>query len=182
MAADHPFIELRTPRLVLRRFRPTDAPAFQAYRADPDIARYQGWEDTYSLEEAETFMESVSRASPGTPGEWFQFAAISATTGHLLGDIGLRADAGAAGIFELGVTLAPTHQHHGYATEMAAAVISYAFTRLAATTIQAITDTRNTRSIRLLERLNFHLTETNEATFKGEPCEEHTYELLSPPA
>jgi RimJ/RimL family protein N-acetyltransferase len=180
MAADHPFIELRTPRLVLRRFRPSDAPAFQEYRADPDVARYQSWDTTYSPEDADTFMRSVAQESPGAPGEWFQFAAISATTGNLLGDVGLRADPTEPGLFELGITLSPTHQNHGYATEMATAVIAYAFDRLAATTIQAITDTRNTASIRLFQRLNFELKETTEAVFKGSPCQEHTYELNAP--
>ncbi|MEA2550644.1 MAG: hypothetical protein QOE25_413 [Actinomycetota bacterium] len=181
MAADHPFIELRTPRLVLRRFRPSDAPAFQEYRADPDVARYQSWDTTYSPEDADTFMRSVAQASPGAPGEWFQFAAISATTGILVGDIGLRTDPTASGLVELGITVSPSHQNQGYATEMAAAVIDYAFDRLAATTIRAITDTRNDPSIRLLERLNFQLKETTESVFKGAPCQEHTYELQALP-
>ncbi len=178
--ADHPFLELRTPRLILRRFRPSDAREFQAYRADPAVSRYQSWDPAYSLAEAEAFMESVSRAAPGTPGEWFQFAAVSATTGHLVGDVGLRTDPDDPGLFELGVTVAPAHHHQGYAAEMTAAVTSYAFTTLAAATIRAITDTRNEASIRLLEHLNFRRTETNEAVFKGEECQEHTYELTAP--
>ena len=178
--ADHPFLELRTPRLILRRFRPSDAREFLAYRADPEVARYQGWDPAYSLEDAEAFVESVSRASPGTPGEWFQFAAVSATTGHLVGDVGLRTDPDDPGLYELGVTVAPAHHHQGYAAEMTAAVISYAFTTLAAAAIRAITDTRNEESIRLLEHLNFRRTETTEAVFKGEECEEHTYELSAP--
>ena len=180
MTADHPFLELRTPRLVLRRFRPSDAPEFQAYRTDPEVARYQSWDPTYSLEEAEAFMVTISLASPGTPGEWFQFAVVSATTGHLVGDIGLRTEADEPGLFELGITLSPANQHHGYAAEMATAVITYTFDTLAAATIRSITDTRNEPAIRLLEHLNFKLIETNEAEFKGEDCEEHTYELKAP--
>ena len=180
MAADHPFIELRTPRLVLRRFRPADAPAFQTYRSDPDVARYQSWDSTYSLEEAEAFMDAIAQTSPGTPGEWFQFAAISASTGRLVGDVGIRIEADGSGLLELGITVSPEDQGHGYATEMATAVIPYAFRTLAAATIRAITDTRNEPSIRLLERLSFIRTATDEATFKGETCQEHTYELAAP--
>jgi len=180
MAADHPFIELRTPRLVLRRFRPADAPEFQAYRSDPDVARYQSWDPTYSLDDAETFMAAIAQASPGTPGDWFQFAVVSASTGRLIGDIGLRTDADEPGLLELGITLSPGHQGNGYATEMAIAVVAYAFETLAATTVRAITDTRNEPTIRLLERLGFVRTATEEATFKGELCLEHTYELAEP--
>ena len=180
MAADHPFIELRTPRLVLRRFRPTDAPAFQAYRAHPDVARYQSWDTTYSLDDAEAFMTTIAQASPGTPGEWFQFAVTSASTGLLIGDVGLRSDANESGPLELGMTLSAEHQGNGYATEMAASVVAYAFETLAASTIRAITDTRNQPSIRLLERLGFVRTGTEAASFKGAPCREHTYELENP--
>ena len=172
MAADHPFIELRTPRLVLRRFRPTDAPAFQAYRADPDVARYQSWDTTYSLDDAEAFMVAIAQASPGTPGEWFQFAVTSASTGLLIGDVGLRTDANDSRPLELGITLSAEHQGNGYATEMAASVVAYAFETLAASTIRAITDTRNQPSIRLLERLGFVRTGTEAAS--------HTYELENP--
>lgn len=180
MAADHPFIELRTPRLVLRRFRPTDAPAFQAYRADPDVARYQGWDTTYSLDDAESFMIAIAQTSPGTPGEWFQFAVTSSSTGLLIGDVGLRTDAEDSQPPELGVTLSAEHQGNGYATEMAASVVAYAFETLAATAIRAITDARNQPSIRLLERLGFLRTGTEAASFKGAPCREHTYELQNP--
>ena len=180
MAADHPFIELRTPRLVLRRFRPTDAPAFQAYRADPDVARYQGWDTTYSLDDAESFMIAIAQTSPGTPGEWFQFAVTSVSTGLLIGDVGLRTDAEDSQPPELGVTLSAEHQGNGYATEMAASVVAYAFETLAATAIRAITDARNQPSIRLLERLGFLRTGTEAASFKGAPCREHTYELQNP--
>ena len=180
MAADHPFIELRTPRLVLRRFRPADAPAFQVYRSDPDVARYQSWDPTYSLDDAETFMAAIAHASPGTPGDWFQFAVISASTGRLIGDVGLRTDADEPGLLELGITLSPEHRGSGYAAEMAVAVITYAFETLDARTVRAITDTRNETSIQLLERLGFVRTATEEATFKGEACLEHTYELGEP--
>jgi aminoglycoside 6'-N-acetyltransferase len=180
MTTDHPFIELRTPRLVLRRFRAADAEAFQAYRSDPEVARYQSWDPSYSAAEADAFMDAIALASPGTPGEWFQFAVISASTGRLIGDVGLRTDGDEPGLLELGITLSPTHQHQGYAAEMTTAVIEYAFGTLAATSIRAITDTRNEASIRLLEGLGFIRTATEDATFKGEPCREHTYELVAP--
>lgn len=180
MTVDHPFIELRTPQLVLRRFRPSDAAAFRAYRSHPDVARYQSWDQAYRLEEAEAFMDAISHASPGTPGEWFQFAAISANTGHLVGDVGLRTDTDEPDVMELGITLSPEYQGQGYATEIAAAVIDYAFGTLDAVTIRAVTDTRNGSSISLLERLHFIRTATEDAMFKGEPCREHTYELAAP--
>ena len=39
-------------RLSLRPFQVDDLEAFVAYRSDPDVARYQSWEHTYSMADA----------------------------------------------------------------------------------------------------------------------------------
>ncbi len=65
---DPNFTQLRTERLVIRRFRADDAPAFAAYRSDPDVARYQSWEG-YTLEQAELFTREIASHFPGDPGE-----------------------------------------------------------------------------------------------------------------
>ena len=62
-----------TSRLRARSFTAADVEAFVAYRADPDVARYQSWSD-YTLERGEAFVGSLQGATPGVPGEWFQFA------------------------------------------------------------------------------------------------------------
>ena len=46
-----PFSRLDTPRLILRRFRAGDLKSFVAYRKDPEIARFQSWEN-YTPEQA----------------------------------------------------------------------------------------------------------------------------------
>jgi len=66
-------LPIRTDRLVLRALRPEDVDAFVAYRADPDVARYQSWSD-YTFERGEAFVGWLQGATPGVPGEWFQFA------------------------------------------------------------------------------------------------------------
>src|SRR3990172_12657922 len=47
---DLSFSTLSSQRLTVRRFRADDAEPFAAYRSDPAVARYQGWEAPYSLE------------------------------------------------------------------------------------------------------------------------------------
>ena len=44
MRADDEFEPLQTERLVLRSSRPEDHETISAYRSDPDVSRYQGWE------------------------------------------------------------------------------------------------------------------------------------------
>jgi len=41
--------EIVTERLSLRPFRVDDLAAFVAYRSDPEVARYQSWDSTYSM-------------------------------------------------------------------------------------------------------------------------------------
>ncbi len=51
-------LPIETARLRLRQFAPQDIEAFLAYRNDPDVARYQGWEAT-SRQEAEDFIAEI---------------------------------------------------------------------------------------------------------------------------
>ena len=77
---------LYTPRLMLRRFTTADMDAFVAYRADPEVARYQGWEAGFSRAQGEEFLEWVKSVDPDTPGEWFQFAIERRDAPGLIGD------------------------------------------------------------------------------------------------
>ena len=56
-------------------------------------------------------------------------------------------------------------------------MIAYAFERLGAQTVLGIADARNEASIALLERIGMRRTTTESVRFKGEWCDEHTYEL-----
>ena len=62
-----------TERLVLRRFRVSDAETLAAYRSDPDVARYQSWTAPVSLEQARALVATLAAGDPDQPG-WFQYA------------------------------------------------------------------------------------------------------------
>ena len=44
--------EIVTSRLLLRPFRAEDLGAFVAYRSQPDVARYQSWDSSFSMTDA----------------------------------------------------------------------------------------------------------------------------------
>jgi RimJ/RimL family protein N-acetyltransferase len=173
---DPDFEALRTDRLVLRRFRTEDAVTFAAYRSDPEVARYQDW-DSCSQEEADAFVREMATSHPGVPGEWFQFAIADQESDEHVGDVGLGVDADDTSRAELGFTLARAHQGRGYATEAVSRVIDYAFEQLGADAVYAVADARNDASIALLERIGMRRTTIEHVRFKGEWCDEHTYEL-----
>lgn len=144
------FEPFETERLRIRRFRREDAVAFAAYRMDPEVARYQSWSD-YTLEEAELFCAEMASCDPGVPGEWFQFALADPETNWLVGDVGVRFTEPA----ELGFTLARDRWGGGYAAEAVGAVIDRVRSRHGVGEVVALAHPRNSRSIRLLERLGF---------------------------
>jgi RimJ/RimL family protein N-acetyltransferase len=178
MPTDPGFTDLRTDRLVIRRFRSEDAAAFATYRADPDVARYQSW-DSYTRAMADTFVAETVALHPGMPGEWFQFAVADPSTDELFGDVALCVDADDTSRVELGFTMSSAEQGKGYATESVTRMIAYAFERLGAETVFAIVDARNDASIALLERIGMRRTTTEHVRFKGGWCDEHTYEIRS---
>jgi RimJ/RimL family protein N-acetyltransferase len=148
-------VEIVTARLCLRPFRADDLPAFVHYRSAPEVARYQSWDEMYSMADAERFLASQRELVFGQPGEWVQLAAIDRTSGELCGDCAVRVVTGQPATAEVGVTLAPDHQGRGLASEALAAVMATLFEKHDVHRIYAEADDRNLSVHRLLERLGF---------------------------
>ena len=68
------FARLETPRLILRAFEERDVAPFTAYRSDPEVARFQGWQAPFPPDEAARFVTEMIQARPGIPGVWYQVA------------------------------------------------------------------------------------------------------------
>jgi RimJ/RimL family protein N-acetyltransferase len=148
-------LEIVTERLRLRPFQADDLPAFVAYRREPEVARYQSWDTTYSMADAERFVASQEGVELGTRGAWVQLAAIDQLSGTLCGDCGVRVDADQPGTAEVGVTLALDRRGSGLATEALAAVIAKLFDEQKLHRVCAQADDRNGAVHRLLEGLGF---------------------------
>src|SRR5438046_2695869 len=80
MRADLDFSELTTQRLLLRRSIPGDAKTIAAYRSDPDVHRYQGWDRT-DTESVRQSIEEMAGRAPGEPGGWVQFSVVDRQSG-----------------------------------------------------------------------------------------------------
>src|SRR4051794_1994043 len=148
-------VEIVTDRLVLRPFAAGDLPAFAAYRSAPEVARYQSWDTTFSLADAERFLAEQEGVAFARPGAWVQLAAVDRTTGELCGDCAVRVADDQPGTAEVGVTFAPARQGAGLAREALAAVVGTLFEQHGLHRVYAETDDRNAAVHRLLERLGF---------------------------
>jgi aminoglycoside 6'-N-acetyltransferase len=161
MHVDADFEPLVTERLLLRRSRPEDAEAISAYRSDPEVHRYQGWDRTDAEGVRAEIVEMTGRA-PGEPGGWIQFSVDERETGGLVGDIGISPADGEPGVIKIGYTMSPAFQGRGYATEAVGALIDYAFDTLGADIVRAYASAENIASIRVAEKVGMRLMERYE--------------------
>ena len=170
---------IETPRLRLRRFTAADLPAFVAYRADPEVARYQSW-DGCTPDEADAFLAEQDGLRPGTPGAWFQFAVEVKATGALAGDCALHVHDEDPRLGAIGYTLARGAQGRGYATEAVRALLGYAFGTLGLHRVSATTDCGNAASVALLERVGMRREAhfVQHVWFKGRWSDEYVYAML----
>ncbi|HVR68004.1 MAG TPA: GNAT family N-acetyltransferase [Verrucomicrobiae bacterium] len=175
---DTAFTRLDTERLTVRRFRSDDLDSFVAYRADPDVARFQSWEN-FTRADGAAFIAEMLRQHPDTPGEWFQFAIELKSTGKMIGDCAQHVFADRRTEAEIGFSLASAYQGNGYAREALAGLLDYAFSVLKKSRIEALTDARNAKSIAVLERLGFmrDAAMREPVEYKGEICSEFLYLL-----
>lgn len=170
---------IATERLILRRFRPADAPVLAAYRSDPDVARYQSWDAPFPLLKAETAVVSFMESDPDIPG-WFQYAVERIEDKRLIGDVAVRLHDNRKQA-EIGFTLATAYQKQGFATEAVRAVLDRLFRLQGLHKVTGECDARNGASAALLERLGFtregHLRQ--QTYLKGEWTDDLLYGVLA---
>lgn len=147
-----PFEPLLSERLRLRRFSRDDLEPFLAYRSNPDVAKYQGW-DPYTREDAMGFLDKQRDSQPGQLGEGAQIAIELKATGEMIGDVFLDTPSGEPSLARIGYTIAPTHQRQGYATEAVTTLLGHVFGPLDKRRVTALTCADNLPSVALLERV-----------------------------
>lgn len=144
---------LESGRLWLRRLERRDLPVLLAYRNDPEVARYQGWGDGFTPEQAEAMLEAQSDLQPGTPGAWFRWMLEEKATGSVVGDCAMCVNGDDPRQAEIGFSVSREHQGRGLAAEAVRRVLDFAFGELGLHRVVAITDARNDAAAGLLQRI-----------------------------
>jgi RimJ/RimL family protein N-acetyltransferase len=166
---------ITTERLSLVRLAEQHIDACFAYRSDPLVTQFLTWTAS-KREEIRDFI-AESPLAMGKSGTWFQLAITLSSTDTLIGDIGIHFKEHSPGECELGYTLIPTVRRQGYATEALSAVIYFLFSAHSIEKITCSVDPKNTPSIRLLEKLGFHLEGIYPKSylFRGELVDDAVY-------
>lgn len=146
-----PVKKLRTRRLVLRRIRPGDAPAFHTILTDPETLRYWGQAPHPSIGATARWLDD-SEAEPGMRDEF-----VIEREGRVIGMIGARQWPWVTYL------LHSAECGKGYGGEALKAFTDYAFDRGMPVLLVA-TDARNAASLAMVRRRGFREVERKELT------------------
>ncbi|MBX9669497.1 MAG: GNAT family N-acetyltransferase [Candidatus Obscuribacterales bacterium] len=143
---------LETERLLLRRWRLSDAIPFATLNADPAVMRY--FPRPLSTDESKSF---IAGTEAHFEREGFGLWAVELReTGEFIGFVGLsipRFQAHFTPCVEIGWRLAPVHWGKGYAPEGAIEVLRDAFLRVKLPEVVSFTASSNQKSIRVMEKI-----------------------------
>jgi RimJ/RimL family protein N-acetyltransferase len=171
---------ITTSRLILRNFYDSDLENFFAYRNDPEVAKYQGWEFPYPRAKAEKFINAMKQVTLPVQGEWVQYAIALNDTRELIGDLGCYVKKEDSRQAVIGFTISSKHWRQGYATEIIHALMKFLFEDMNMHRVTADCDADNTASYRTLERLGFRREAhfVDSFPFNGSYSSEYYYGML----
>ncbi|GGN77772.1 putative acetyltransferase [Streptomyces albiflavescens] len=172
-------LTLKTARLQLRPFAPSDADAVYAACQDPDIQYYTPAPTPFQRQDAEKYVTETAPRGWDTDHDHI-LGAFRSDNAALVGSFCLTKLF--QGVYELGYWAAKEQRGQGYSAEAARALCDWGFTALNAHRIEWWAMVGNTASRALAEKLGFTLEGTlrNRSMVHGEPHDWWVGGLLKP--
>jgi RimJ/RimL family protein N-acetyltransferase len=168
--------EIRTDRLCLRRWRPSDREAFAALNADPRVMEY--FLSVLSREDSDMLAARID-SSFAQRGFGFWAVEIDGVV-PFAGFVGLsipRFEAPFTPCVEIGWRLAHAYWNQGYASEGARAALRFGFETVQLAEIVAFTVPANLRSRRVMEKIGMTRNPADDfdhpAISAGHPLRRH---------
>jgi RimJ/RimL family protein N-acetyltransferase len=160
--------EIRTERLLLRRWHPSDRAPFAALNADPRVIEFLPGPLTREQSD-----ERAARIDANFDRHGFGLWAVEVrNVAPFIGFIGLAVpqfEAHFTPCVEIGWRLSADHWERGYATEGARAALAFGFDVVGLSEIVSYTVPANVRSRRVMEKIGM----------KRDPTEDFDHPLLS---
>lgn len=152
---------LETDRLILRELRLSDAEAFFAMDANPNVHKYLWNKPTQKISETIEVIEFVRKQY--VENGIGRFAMILKETDEFIGWAGLKYNTEAVNnrinFYDIGYRLDEKFWGKGYASEATFAWLKYAFETMKITTIEAAAHAENEASNRILQKIGMQMTE-----------------------
>lgn len=170
---------IETKRLRIRNLELGDLADFHAYRSNPEVTKYQGF-DVFSMKQAEDFIREQTDKKFGKPGEWAQYGIENKESGRLIGDCAIKLNEQDTRLGEIGITISHNEQKKGYAKEALIAILTFLFNLEGFHRVTETVDAENIASIQLLKSVGFrqegHFIEN--IFFKGKWGSEYQFAML----
>jgi [ribosomal protein S5]-alanine N-acetyltransferase len=168
-------ILISTERLIIRALTKEDVNGIYELDTDPEVHRYLGNNPITSIEQAKDVITFIQKQYVENGiGRW---AIIEKSSNNFVGWTGLKLIKDIVNnhtnYYDLGYRLQKKYWGKGYATETAAAVLDYAFTKMAVTEIFGIVDVENIGSNNVLKKLGLQFVEI----FMYENTKHHWYKI-----
>lgn len=154
---------LETPRLLMRPWRPGDAPLLRDAISDStdELRRFTPWVIPESPELNNLVARIQVFRDQRAANESWVYGIFDKEGGSVIGQIGLYARVG-PGALELGYFIRSDAARRGYATEAATAMIDAAFAESDIARVEIRCDPANVASVAIARRLGFELREVRE--------------------
>lgn len=173
--------EIRTDRLLLRRYRDDDLDRLTEIQSLPEVARFLYWEPRTRAQVEPALALRIAQTRLDKDDDVVTLAVERREDNLLLGDATIFLRSVKNRQAEVGYVFHPDSGGHGYATEATRALVDLAFKDLDAHRVFARTDARNTASAALLRRLGMrqeaHFREAE--IFKGAWGDELVFAILA---
>ena len=146
---------IRTERLLLRPHRMSDADDWFALQSEKSVTEYLPWPERDRRQSARHLRDRLRHTRLWQAEDFLALGLEH--EGRLIGDVSLQLHTVAAETrtAEIGWVLHPLFGGRGLATEAAGRMLDFAFGRVRAQRVTAVTDARNLRSMALATRLGF---------------------------
>jgi RimJ/RimL family protein N-acetyltransferase len=164
-------------RLVLRPYRPDDAPAVAAMCQDETARRWLPLPDPYQLSDAEEWIGDAERR--WREDRMATWVAVDPSDGHIVGSASVRIDAESEK-GDIGYLVERSARRGGVAAGMVALVVGWCFDDLGLGRLQIRCDPRNEASRRTILRCGFRIEGLlrSEMLIRGERSDSLVSSLL----
>ncbi len=179
MEESREFPQLETGRLILREMTPDDVEFYFRHFNNKKVVEGSCFPGPKTLEAAKEELE-VYCIRPFKEDKGIRWGIIRKGTTALIGTCGIYDWNKTVRRAEIGYDLEPAHWGEGIMTEALRAVLRYGFDEMGLNRIQAIIDSENVKSIKLVERLGFKKEGVlrQNSYFRGQFRDEASFSLL----
>jgi ribosomal-protein-alanine N-acetyltransferase len=175
-------IAFKTKRLEIRLIKKSDAKALDVYRNHEEYGRYTTTKPDPDFDMPASILKKLKRAAE-KPKKYWPLVLVLKSSGKVIGDVRINADALFPTICELAYGINPEYWNKGYMTEAVKAVVDYCHDELKMHRVVIRSDARNKASWRIARKIGMHYEGTMQygfITWRGFMPKLKTYASIRP--